>query len=90
MCIRDRCTVSQVNFEIMLNRLLDIINPDEDSLRVYRLREPKSRYVKEYGIYQTINFQDPLVLQVRKYSDGENAEGSLSINFKGKKAFWEK
>ena len=56
------CTVSQVNFEIMLNRLLDLINPEEDSLRIYRLREPKNRYVREYGIYQTINYQDPLVL----------------------------
>lgn len=56
------CTINPVHFEIMLSRLLNLINPDEDSIRIYRLREPKDRYVQEYGIYQSINFQEPLVL----------------------------
>jgi CRISPR-associated protein Cas2 len=56
------CSVNQVQYEQLLHRLLEYINQDEDSLRVYRLREPKERYVKEYGVNKSINFNNDLLM----------------------------
>lgn len=56
------CKVDDVHYEIMVNRLLSLINEREDNLRIYRLREPKDRYVKEFGTYKSIDFEEPLIL----------------------------
>ena len=56
------CRVDEAQFETMIRGLLKCINEDEDSLRVYHLREPKSRYVREYGVTRTVDFDDTLVL----------------------------
>lgn len=56
------CVLDETKYEIMLDRLLRIINEKEDSLRVYKLREPRERYIKEYGIYKTVDFNETLIL----------------------------
>lgn len=56
------CSVNPVQYEQMLHRLLKYINQDEDSLRVYRLREPKERYLKEYGVNKSIDFDYDLLM----------------------------
>lgn len=43
------CRVSDTQYEQLRNRLLGILNEDEDSLRIYRLREPKESHVDVYG-----------------------------------------
>jgi len=56
------CSVSEAQFEEVMRRLLDIIETTEDNLRVYRLMEPKDKYVQVYGLDGSVNFEEPLVL----------------------------
>ncbi len=56
------CSVTEAQFEEVVRRLLDIIEKTEDSLRVYRLIEPKEKYVQVYGLDGSVDFDEPLVL----------------------------
>ena len=56
------CSLTEVQLEGFLFRLLQIIDDDEDSLRVYRLREPRERFVSVYGIRPGVNPRDPLIV----------------------------
>jgi CRISPR-associated protein Cas2 len=56
------CAVNEEQFEEVVRRLLDIINKAEDSLRVYRLTEPKDKHVQVYGVDGTVDFDEPLIL----------------------------
>ena len=56
------CTVNEMQFEELLRRLLEIIDEKEDSLRVYRLVEPKEKYVQVFGVDTSVDFDEPLVL----------------------------
>ncbi|MBM4259120.1 MAG: CRISPR-associated endonuclease Cas2 [Deltaproteobacteria bacterium] len=55
------CSVSEAQFEEVIRRLLKIIEKTEDSLRIYRLVEPKEKYVQVYGLDGSVNFDEPLV-----------------------------
>ncbi len=56
------CTVSAVQYEILVRRLLDIINKEEDRLRIYRLTEPKEKHIEIYGLDGTVDFEGPLLV----------------------------
>ncbi len=56
------CSVTEAQFEEVVRRLLEIIEKTEDSLRVYRLIEPKEKYVQVYGLDGSVDFDEPLVL----------------------------
>ena len=56
------CSVNPTQCERLKQRLLENIDKDEDSLRIYVLREPRDKYVESYGIDQRIDFNNPLVL----------------------------
>lgn len=56
------CSVTEMQYEEVMRRLLDIIDEKEDSLRVYRLIEPKEKYVQVYGVNTAVDFEEPLVL----------------------------
>jgi len=56
------CSVSEAQFEEVIRRLVEIIEKNEDSLRVYRLVEPKEKYVQVYGLDGSVDFDEPLVL----------------------------
>lgn len=49
------CTLTDVQLERLLHRLVALIEPAEDSLRVYRLVEPRERYVQVFGIDRRID-----------------------------------
>lgn len=51
-----------MQYEEVMRRLLDIIEEKEDSLRVYRLIEPKEKYVQVHGMNTAVDFEEPLVL----------------------------
>lgn len=51
------CRVSQMQYESLERDLLDVVNLDEDNLRFYRLQEPLSKNVKEYGTFKAIDFE---------------------------------
>lgn len=56
------CSVTEMQYEEVMRRLLDIIEEKEDSLRVYRLIEPKEKYVQVHGMNTAVDFEEPLVL----------------------------
>ena len=56
------CSVNEVQYEEVMRRLVKIIEESEDNLRVYRLAEPKDKYLQIYGINTAIDFDEPLVL----------------------------
>ena len=56
------CSVNEMQYEEVTRRLLDIIEASEDSLRVYRITEPKDKHVSVYGVDTTIDLDEPLVL----------------------------
>jgi len=56
------CSVTDIELERMKQRLLKIIDEDEDSLRFYRLTGPRGEVVDVYGRDGYIDFHAPLVL----------------------------
>lgn len=56
------CSVNEMQFEKLTRRLEKIINEQEDSLRMYRLAQPKEQYLRVYGIDTSVDFEEPLVL----------------------------
>jgi len=56
------CRIDQAQWEDLERRLLDIIDPAQDCLRFYRLTEPVELHVKEFGKFQAVDFDGPLVI----------------------------
>jgi CRISPR-associated protein Cas2 len=56
------CRIDQAQWEDLERRLLDIIDPAQDCLRFYRLTEPVDLHVKEFGKFQAVDFDGPLVI----------------------------
>ncbi|MFQ5852034.1 MAG: CRISPR-associated endonuclease Cas2 [Candidatus Binatia bacterium] len=56
------CSVNEMQLDRLRNHLLQVIEDKEDSLRIYRLVEPRERYVEAYGISRYVDFDDPLVV----------------------------
>ena len=56
------CTVNATQQEQLLARLLREIEPGEDNLRIYRLREPFRRHVEVFGVSPEFDLRDPLVI----------------------------
>lgn len=55
------CVVNPAQFEQLKHQLEQEIEPKEDSLRFYRLQEPRERYVQVLGRAQAYDIRDPLV-----------------------------
>lgn len=56
------CIVNAMELEQFMHRLRVEIEVGEDSLRVYRLREPRERYLHVIGRAPTFDLHEPLVL----------------------------
>lgn len=56
------CTIDEMNMEILRARLLEIINKNEDSIRIYKLRGGRENTVESYGIDTYVDFEGPLVI----------------------------
>lgn len=56
------CSVTEMQYEELIRRLVDIMSEQEDSLRVYRLAQPKEQFMKVYGVDTAIDFDEPLIL----------------------------
>lgn len=56
------CRLDQAQWEDLERRLLDTIDPAQDCLRFYRLTEPVELHIKEFGKFQAIDFDGPLVI----------------------------
>ena len=56
------CLVDQAQYEQLIRDLVKCIDEDEDTLRVYRLREPKEQFCRHFGVKPSVNFDDPLLI----------------------------
>lgn len=56
------CRVNEMQYETFQARLLKIINPKTDSIRFYRLRSPRDKYVESFGIDDYTDFDNPLII----------------------------
>lgn len=56
------CIVNDAQLELLKQRLRNEVEPAEDSLRIYRLREPRDRYLEVIGRPPAFDLHDPLVL----------------------------
>jgi len=55
------CRVTEAQFELLRARLLQVINEDADSLRIYHLRAPREEFLECYGQDSYVSYDDPLV-----------------------------
>ena len=55
------CNVNEAQYESLKARLLDVMNEDEDNLRIYRLRSPREETIECYGRDNYVSYDDPLV-----------------------------
>lgn len=56
------CSVGEIERERLRARLLDVINTNEDSLRIYQLRGRRDDVAECFGINTYVNFKDPLII----------------------------
>lgn len=56
------CRVDAMQYEALERDLRDIIDDSLDCLRFYRLTEPVTLHVKEFGKFKAVDFDGPLVL----------------------------
>ena len=56
------CTLNETQLERMKQRLLKVIDTDQDSLRIYHLPGGRQRLVEAYGRDAYVDFEQPLVL----------------------------
>ena len=55
------CSVNQAQYEELVRQLLKCVDETEDSIRFYRLVEPRDRYMKVYGVNRDVDFEAPLI-----------------------------
>ncbi len=55
------CVLSDVQMERFTYKLLREIEPAEDSLRIYRLCEPRSAYTQIFGMTPDVDFGGTLI-----------------------------
>jgi len=56
------CILDDKGYERLQHALKEIIDQDLDSLRIYRLREPRERYLKIIGRDVAHDIHQPLIL----------------------------
>jgi CRISPR-associated protein Cas2 len=54
--------VDMAQMEALERRLLDLIDPASDSLRLYRMADTRGCEVREHGHFKATDFDAPLVL----------------------------
>lgn len=55
------CSVDEAQYEDLIRQLRQCMEESEDSIRFYRLVEPRDRYMKVYGVNRDIDFEAPLI-----------------------------
>lgn len=56
------CTLDAADLEELLDRLRREMDEEEDSLRIYRLQEPRSRHLVTMGRGPLYDLHDPLIV----------------------------
>lgn len=55
------CVVNQTEYLQMKIKLLEVINQDEDSLRIYQLGKQYQSKIEHFGVKEAINVEDTLI-----------------------------
>lgn len=56
------CLVNEVQFELLKQDVLRVIDPHKDSVRIYRLREPRRIHTWVAGRKQRYDLHGPLIV----------------------------
>ena len=56
------CSVNEMQMDQLRDRLVKSIDEKKDSLRIYRLVEPREKHVESFGRDAYIDFDAPLVV----------------------------
>jgi CRISPR-associated protein Cas2 len=56
------CVLSEADHERLWHRLEKVVDPEEDSLREYRLEAPREHYLRTMGKTPEFDSRDPLVV----------------------------
>lgn len=56
------CKVDGLQYEQLQQQLLEEIDHEEDSLRIYRILEPLDKNVKEFGKFTATDFDETLII----------------------------
>jgi CRISPR-associated protein Cas2 len=56
------CVLNPAQLEQLKHRLVHILHPRDDSVRIYRLLEPRARYVEIMGRQPAYDIREPLIL----------------------------
>lgn len=56
------CSLTNMQFEALRDRLRGIMDEQQDSLRIYRLPQPRKRFLWTYGVRREVDFKGPLVV----------------------------
>jgi CRISPR-associated protein Cas2 len=56
------CRVNDAQYEAFRHKLVKVIEPSQDSIRLYKLRQPREQSVESYGIDRYVDFDDPLIM----------------------------
>jgi CRISPR-associated protein Cas2 len=56
------CVVDATGLVLLEHQLSTVIEPREDSLRIYRLREPRERYLRVIGQRPEFDVRGPLIV----------------------------
>ena len=56
------CSLTETQLLQLEHRLLGIVHLAEDRLRIYRLLEPRERYVRIHGKQADVDFKAPMII----------------------------
>ena len=56
------CQVTAAQLEELEDRLVRTMDATQDSIRIYRLAEPRQRYLKIHGAKPEFDFREPLIV----------------------------
>lgn len=55
------CSLNEMQLEQLKHRLLQSMSEEEDSLRIYRMSQARSRYLWTFGIQHDVDYDAPLI-----------------------------
>lgn len=56
------CSLTESQLELLKHRLLQCIDEQQDSLRIYRLPQPRQKYLWKYGVQHEVDYHGPLIV----------------------------
>jgi len=56
------CKVDAAQYELLQQQLVEEIDDQEDSLRIYRILEPLEKNVLEFGKFSATDFEETLII----------------------------